>query len=239
MLNCSPGTPDPCEIATSSSWSGRAGRLVLLGCFAALAVGIGCGGRDPAEPDLGRQDSAATGGSPAPGGEGGTGGQDSGSGGMGGKAASDDGGSGGVISKIPSAAGCVYDGRNGPGGSDAIYCHTATVSFSPPLAPGHTFEVSTDLSRVPVTTPYCIGLPCAWKSPEEQTTTALWMDLRPRGDDPIERYPTAITVRVSGADGVFEHTFSDLHYSCVARTFDDWCWEAAPVTFEPPAATKP
>jgi hypothetical protein len=215
-----------------SAFGRRPRRLALLGWLVAVAA-AGCSSGDLADPD-GGADGGMSDGAPAQGGHP----SSPGTGGMGGGPTSR-GGAGGIISEIPSAAACVYDGRGGPGGSDLIFCHNVTVVFSPPATSGHTFDLSTDLPSTPaLSAEGCGSFPCAWKDWTKPDTSAIWMDLR-QGSTSPDRFPTTLRVRVRGPEGTVEQTFSDLHYRCVDRTSDDWCWEAEPVTFELPATTKP
>ena len=136
-----------------------------------------------------------------------------------------------------SAAACVYNYGRGGGGSDAIPCHTLTVLFSPPLDPTKTLELSTDLHpSIPV------AQSCGWwQSPcaavvsrDGGAVTSVEVSLNIGNAGSSVRYPSTMKVRVSrGGAMLEERIFSTLGYRCVARTQDDWCWEADAVTFEP------
>jgi hypothetical protein len=133
---------------------------------------------------------------------------------------------------VQSPGDCAYDGSRGIGGGDAIQCHSITVDLNPPLAAGESIALSTNL-QPEGTIVGCVAAepnqPCFFTDPGDPTrksTVVLLKAARSIG------YPTTLTVRVSRAAAtVAQKTFPDLRYRCIPRTFDDWCWEADPVTF--------
>ncbi|HXI54762.1 MAG TPA: hypothetical protein VNO55_01800, partial [Polyangia bacterium] len=146
------------------------------------------------------------------------------------------GGTGGAAPKdntaVTSADDCFYDGSRGLGGSDFVFCHTVTVGFEPALDLQDTIMLSTDIRQdVPVEDSH-LNTEDAWKDISGQKVTALYADFQGRTPATPTPYPATATVRVTKADGATtEKTFSSFHYRCVARTSDDWCWEAEPVMF--------
>ncbi|MEA2699167.1 MAG: hypothetical protein QOI66_3438 [Myxococcales bacterium] len=160
-------------------------------------------------------------GNPSSGGQGGAGG----AAGTGGAAPKDN-------AAVTSPDDCFYDGSRGLGGSDFIYCHTITVGFEPALDLQDTITLSTDLRQdVPVEDSH-LNVEDAWKSVSGEKVTALLADFTTHNPAIPTLYPATATVRVAKAGGATtEKTFSSFHYTCVARTSDDWCWEAEPVVF--------
>ena len=227
--------PGSAATATAAPGSGLPStRVALFACFVLAAAAV-C----EARPGASRNDAGGAAGSGAGGAAGGLGhagefGQDAG---MDAPAAR-----GGTDVRLTvhdagSAAACVYDSRRGAGGSDAIPCHTLTVVFSPPLDPTKTLEVSTDLHPSIPVEPSCEWwrTPCATvASRDAGAVTSVVVRLNIGNAGSSVRYPSMMKVLVSRSGVMLEErTFSSLSYQCVARTWDDWCWEAEPVRFEP------
>jgi hypothetical protein len=145
-------------------------------------------------------------------------------------------GTGGAAPKenaaVTSPDDCFYDGSRGLGGSDFVFCRTITVAFEPALDLQDTIALSTDIRQdVPVENSHD-HLEDAWKAVSGEKVTALYADFQVRNPALPTPYPATATVRMAKPGGTTtERTFSGLHYRCVARTSDDWCWEADPVVF--------
>ena len=231
MASSRPFQPASAATATAAPRSGLPSTgVVLFACFVLSAAAV-C----EARPVASRNDAGGAAGSGAGGGGAAGGfGQDAGEDAPAARGGTD------VrltVHDTGSAAACVYDSRRGAGGSDAIPCHTLTVVFSPPLDPTKTLEVSTDLHpRIPVE-PSCEW----WRSPcatvasrDAGAVTSVVITLNIGNARSSVRYPSTMKVLVSRSGVMLEErTFSSLNYQCVARTWDDWCWEAEPVRFEP------
>jgi hypothetical protein len=122
---------------------------------------------------------------------------------------------------------CAY--RGGGGGADYIYCHTVTVRFEPPLDARLKVLLTSDVdARGMMFNPFCQASSCLIESAVFTLTPA---------NTKVEpgTFPTRFTIKVTDGDTVVgERTFTDLAYACNKRTSDDWCWEAAVVTFRRP-----
>jgi hypothetical protein len=201
--------------------------LVLLLAAVTLA---GCATDDASDHDPFGEGSAGDRGGRGGGGRGGGGG-----GGTGGGPAA---GLGDAGEKDPAAvrsgSDCFYEGNRGSGGADAIWCQQFSVVVEPGIAAEEQVSLSSDvLAEAPV--PACgssFGAnTCVGTTPGNPASS--FISVRHTAfKGPGGVYPTTFTVRISRAGTtVAQKTFSDLRFQCVARTWDDWCWEAAPVTF--------
>lgn len=136
---------------------------------------------------------------------------------------------------VQSPDDCFYDNVGGAGGADLVRCHTVTVLVEPPVEAADKVVISTDLDSeqtLSTCTPETRVEPlCVARPPDDPSRSTIVLSGADGQGAARGRYPKTVKVRVTraGATNTQEIT-ANLKYRCFARTFDDWCWEAEPVT---------
>lgn len=147
--------------------------------------------------------------------------------------------------EVTSADDCFYDG--GDGGADLVTCDWVSVAFSEPLEVAElSFTITT--SEGDTFTPAALGdengpfiaaLDGGTYDEGGLPTEGTIAGLSVSGvASPPHYAPTWVEVEVRIADQVVGTArYEDLEYACIAKTSDDWCWAADPVTLSitPPA----
>jgi hypothetical protein len=220
MLASCPRHHNRPETLTILPWSSRRSRPVVQLALLIVAVAVAGCGSDSQPAGAPSDGSAGTGGG---GGAGGAGGVDGGK----------------DPAAVRSAGDCVYDDSRGPGGANGYFCPTVTVVIQPGVEAGDQVAMSTDLqAEAPVATcgmsprPSVVPYICVGPTPGNPASSSIRVEDVPPANGTGTYAPTTVTVRISRAGAtIAQKTFSDLQYRCVAYNLDDWCWQAAPVTF--------